>query len=336
MTFPCGRCVKTFAGRRSQTSSDLRNALVRMADAAAVVTTKTTYVGADGPRRLVREIYPQAKTCALAEDIAFTGPFAVSRTGVGALVVAVHADHQVAQQFNVLTKELRVLADLTSVPMGYYAAPLHLRTVLHAAAVIILMTDPASTPAQRIGYGLNHALNHFAQRRRDAGALGDQEDQDVVDELVIELLEYAGALGLTVARGRIAALANTDSARIDAAWSALGADAGREYADLSSAVHGRRRGQLARIDQVGDTGDSDADLMAVTLMWALRSLYFAGRAITALAMYAGADDVRPTAAAQVSQAIHLLGYAGLRETDVMDTDLDARRGTDAVKNSRSS
>jgi hypothetical protein len=328
--------VRTFAGRRGETSNDLRNALVRMADTAALVTTKTTYVGPDGPRRLIRELYPQSKSCALVDDIAFTRPAAQSRTGVEVLVVAAHADHQVAQQFDVLTKELRVLADLTSVPMGYYAAPVHVRTVLHAAAVIILLTDPASTSAQRVGYGLDHTLSHFSQRRRDAAALGDQEDQGVIDEVRVELLAYAEELGLADTRGRIDAMANTDSARVNAAWSALGADAGREYADLSSAVHGRRRGQLARIDQVGDTGDTDADLMAVTLLWAMRSLYLASCAITALAVYAGADDVRPTAAAQVRQAMHLLAYLGRREAAIMDTDLDVRRGTDAVENSRGS
>lgn len=320
MTYPCPRCVQTFASRRSQTSTDLRNALTRMADAAAAVTTKTTYVGPDGARRLIRELYPQSKTCALAEDIAFTRPAALSRIGLGALVVAVHADHQVAQQFDVLTKELRVLADLTIVPTGYHAAPGHLRTVLHTAAVIILMSDLTSTPARRIGYGVDHALDHFSQRRRDSVALDDQEDRDTIDEIVAELGAYAKALDLTLTKGRIRGLANTDTARVKAALTALGADERREYADLSSAVHGRRRGQLARIDQVGDTGDSDADLMAVTLLWAMRSLHLASRAITALAVYAGADDVRPRAAALVARAMHILAYVGQREADVMDAD----------------
>jgi len=77
------------------------------------------------------------------------------------------------------------LADLTNVPTGYYAAPVHLRTVLHSAAVIILMTDRASRPTQRIGYGFDHTLDHFSQRRRDAVALGDQNvgrrEADVLD-----------------------------------------------------------------------------------------------------------------------------------------------------------
>lgn len=315
--------MKTFAGRRRQTSTDLRNGLVRMVDAAAAVTAATTYVGPDGPRRLVREVCPQSKTCALVQDIAFTRPAALSRTGTGALVVALHADRRVAQQFDVLTKELRVLADLTNVPTGYYAAPVHLRTVLHTAAVVILMTDSASAPAQRIGYGLAHTSDHFSQRRRDAVALGDHDDQDTIDQVIAEVRAYAEALGLTLSKGGIGGLASTDSARVEAAWSVLGADAGRDYTDLSSAVHGRRRGQLARIEQVGDTGDSDADLMAVTLLLAMRSLYLASRAITALTEYAGADDVRTTAAARVGQAMHLLAYVGRREADVFDADFDA-------------
>jgi hypothetical protein len=60
------------------------------------------------------------------------------------------------------------------------------------------------------------------------------------------------------------------------------------------------------MDEVGETCDSDADLMAVTLLWAMRSLYFASRAISGLAAYAGADDVRPTAANRSGQAMHLL------------------------------
>lgn len=192
--------------------------------------------------------------------------------------MAVQADQQVTQQFDVLTKELRVLADLTNVPTGYSAALVHLRTVLHTAAVIILTNRSRQHPAQRIGYGLDHTLDHFSQRRRDAVALGDPEDQDTFDEVIADVRAYAGALGLTFIQGRIGGLASTDSARVEAAWSALGA-----HADLSSAVHGRRRGQLARIDQVDDTGDSDADLMAVALLWAMRSLYFASRSITALA-----------------------------------------------------
>ncbi len=73
-TYPCARCLSTFAARRRHTSTDLRDGLTRIAEVAADVTTETTYVGPDGPRRLIRELYLRSGTCALGAWVSNTPP----------------------------------------------------------------------------------------------------------------------------------------------------------------------------------------------------------------------------------------------------------------------
>ncbi len=212
------------------------------------------------------------------------------------LALVFHGQHQVAQQFDVLVKELAVLADLARVPTGWYAAPPHLRTVLHAAAMVTLLTNPNATFEARLAYGLNHTLTDLRARRPEVGLWAEQETEaDDIAEIAEHLLRFAEHAGMSFAAHRgeqwIGGAALSDGRRIaDALAVAGGVDAGVDYGLLSSAVHGQRRRYLNLLDEMVDLDATDANPMAVTLVGSSRALYLAVRATRALVEYTGVPD----------------------------------------------
>ncbi|SDS09236.1 hypothetical protein SAMN04489860_0777 [Paraoerskovia marina] len=209
------------------------------------------------------------------------------------LALVIHGQHQVAQQYDVLVKELTVLADLTRVPSGWYGAPPHLRTVLHAAAMVILLTNPNVAFETRLAYRLNHTLTDLRARRREMGLWAEREtESDDIAEITEHLLGFAEHAGLHLATRRnerwVRGADPTDTGRIaDALAAAGGVDAGADYRLLSSAVHGHRRRYLNLLDEMVELDATDANPMAVTLVGSSRALYLAAHATKALGEYTG-------------------------------------------------
>lgn len=308
----CPACAERLEQRREHTDGDLHRALSAIRDAARAVGDRVVFVGSDGPRRLVREVLAMAKECLAGEDeqrfteLMLTGP------GDRVLTLVFHGQHQVAQQYDVLVKELAVLADLAQAPTGWYAAPPHLRTVLHAAAMVILLTNPNATFETRLAYGLNHTLTDLRARRREVSLWGERETEaDDIAEIAEQLLGFAEHAGLSLVTRRgerwIEGAAPSDAGRIaDALAVAGGLDAGVDYGLLSSAVHGHRRRYLNLLDEMVDLDATDANPMAVTLVGSSRALYLAVRATRALAEYCGV----PHAVAKERRLAHT-GWAWL-------------------------
>ena len=246
------------------------------------------------------------------------------------LALVFHGQHQVAQQYDVLVKELAVLADLAQAPTGWYAAPPHLRTVLHAAAMVTLLTNPNATFETRLAYAQNHTLTDLRARHREVGLWGERETEaDDIAEIAEHLLGFAEHAGLNLVTHRrelwVGGVALSDVHRIaDALAIAGGVDAGVDYGLLSSAVHGHRRRYLNLLDEMVDLDATDANPMAVTLVGSSRALYLAVRATRALVEYSGV----PRAAAKERRLAHA-GWAwlvmiGQREREHLQRAVDDR------------
>jgi len=272
-------------------------ALSAIRDSARAVGDGVIFVGSDGPRRLVREVLPMGQDCLAGEDGQRFTELMLTGRGDHVLALVFHGQHQVAQQYDVLVKELAVLADLARVPTGWYAAPPHLRTVLHAAAMVILLTNPNATFEARLACGLNHTLTDLRARRREVDSWAERETEaDDIAEIAEHLLgfaEHAGLSLVTQQRGErwVGGAALSDTRRIADAFVLAGdVDAGMDYGLLSSAVHGHRRRYLNLLDEMIDLNATDANPMAVTLVGSARALYLAVRATRALVEYAGVPD----------------------------------------------
>lgn len=282
--------------RREHTDGDLHRALSAIWDAARAVGHRVIFVGSDGPRRLVREVLPMGQGCLAGEDAQRFTKLLLTGRGDSVLALVFHGQHQVAQQYDVLVKELAVLADLARVPTGWYAAPPHLRTVLHAAAMVILLTNPNATFETRLACGLNHTLTDLRARRREEGLWAERETEaDDIAEIAEHLLGFAERAGLRLVTRRnerwVRGAAPTDTGRVaDAFAVAGGVDAGADYGLLSSAVHGHRRRYLNLLDEMVELDATDANPMAVTLVGSSRALYLAVCATRALVEYAGVPD----------------------------------------------
>lgn len=324
----CPACAARLEQRRGHTDGDLHRALSAIRDAARAVGDRGIFVGSDGPRRLVREVLPMGKECLAGEDggrfteLMLTGP------DDRVLALVFHGQHQVAQQYDVLVKELAVLADLAHAPTGWYAAPPHLRTVLHAAAMVTLLTNPNATFETRLAYGLNHTLTDLRARRREVGLWGEQETEaDDITETAEHLLGFAEHAGLSLVTHRreqwVGGAALSDVGRIaDALAVAGGVDAGVDYGLLSSAVHGHRRRYLNLLDEMVDLDATDANPMAVTLVGSSRALYLAVRATRALVEYVGVPHASAKERGLAHAGLAWLVMIGQRERDHLQRAVD--------------
>jgi hypothetical protein len=115
--------------------------------------------------------------CLAGEDAQRFTELLLTGRGDSVLALVFHGQHQDAQQYDVLVKELAVLGDLARVPSGWYAAPPHLRTVLHASAMVILLTNPNVAFETRLAYGLNHTLTDLTRTAPRGGSVGGARDR---------------------------------------------------------------------------------------------------------------------------------------------------------------
>lgn len=331
----CPPCTAGLEQRRDHTDGDLHRALSAIRDAARVVGHHVIFGGSDGPRRLVREVLPMGQGCLAGEDARRFTELMLTGRGDSVLALAFHGQNQVAQQYDVLVKELAVLADLVRVPTGWYAAPSHLRTVLHAAAMVILLTNPNADFETRLGCGLNHTLTDLRARHREVGLWAERETEaDDIEEIAEHLLGFAEHAGLPIASHRheqwVHGVAHTETRRIADAFGVVGGvDAGADYGLLSSAVHGHRRRYLNLLDEMVELDATDANPMAVTLDGSSRALYLALRATSALVEYTGV----PGAAAKERRLAHAslawLVLIGERERKHLQREVDALNVADA-------